>query len=180
MPDLTKILVIGGYYDNDDDRRRLDNVEVVDLASDTSSCVAVANVPTPVSYALGAIVEGRPRVCGGYDVDQTALCYEYDYDGNQWETVDSLTTPRNVAAGSLIDSATWLITGGYDGGAYISSTEERGLGDTGFSSGPSLPQVFGQHCQVTVDPNHVVVLGGYNGTEYDTAMYGYDVPNGEW
>ncbi len=175
--DFTKFMVIGG--DEHGLGGRLDKVEVIDLSSNTASCSPIANYPWPVDVAAGAIVEGRPRVCGG-NGGAGDRCYEYNYEENRWEEVDSLATPVSWQGGSLVNDATWLLTGGWDGNAYVSSTQVRGLGDDRFRSGPSMPRVIGQHCQVTIDPNIIFVLGGYNGTDYDKSVYRWDLAHGNW
>ncbi len=175
--DLSKFLVIGGYSYRVGGV--IDTVEVVDLSSDNLSCSPVANYPRAQDVAAGNIVEGRPRVCGGSG-GTTDLCFEYNYEENQWEGVDSLITPLSSLGGSLVNSATWLLSGGYTGDDYVSLTQVRGLDDDEFRSGPTMPRIFSRHCQVTVDPNTVMVLGGYNGTDYDPTVYNLDLVDENW
>ncbi len=62
-PDYSKILVVGGYSDSSG--AYLDTAEAIDLDSDTRNCAPVANYPVPIAWGAGAMVDGRPRVCGG-------------------------------------------------------------------------------------------------------------------
>ncbi len=154
----------------------LDSVEVLDLSSPSSSCSPIANYPIALEGPVGTLVDGKLKVCGGYDGSvKTNLCYEYNYKVNQWEQTSSLTTARDFHGGSLVEGATWFVTGGYGDGSDVLEH-----GEEAFSPGPELPRAFGEHCQVTVDPGNVVLLGGYNGSAYVPSVYNLNWDSAEW
>ena len=179
LSDYTKILVIGGYSD-ELGGIYLDTVEVIDLSSDTSNCAPVANYPIPIGFGVGAIINGRPRVCGG-DSPATDSCYQYLYETNQWEEVDSLQEVRTQAASSMVNSATWFITGSNDGSDPPSDTTEVWSSEGEFVGfGPDLPLPLRGQCQITVNSSYVLILGGNDGTAATTNFFMLDWREAEW
>merc|ERR1711936_53963 len=76
-----------------------------------------------------------------------------------WTEEEQMTQIRSAAASSVLGSQFW-VTGGYDGGAILSSTEY--YQDGNWNSGPDLPVPIYVHCQVIVDGT-VIVTGGSMG-----------------
>ena len=56
-----------------------------------------------------------------------------------------------------------LISGGYDGNNYLSTSEI--FEDGSFKAGPDLPVSVARHCMVMVNETHTVLTGGYGGGE---------------
>ncbi len=172
LTDFTKIMVVGGF--SDDLASELNNVEVLDLDSDNSGCDSIANYPMPTDSMVGVVMDGAPFLCGGFVPeigDGTDECYTYNYETLSWDASrNKMTMPRYYHRASLVDSATWLITGGRDAaGVYFDSTEI--YQDGAFTQGPTLPSERDCHCQVTLNSSYVAILGGYNGVEYDQTFY---------
>ena len=181
LADYTKILVVGGYSNNAGSF--LDTVEAIDLESDSQNCAPVANYPVPIAFGVGAMVNGRPRVCGGHNSEVVAFsdCYEYLYETNQWQQVESLQMGRAAPGSSLVDSETWLISGGYDSLAQATETTEVWEAEEqGFTYATDLPQTLFNHCQLTINSSHVMILGGANDTSEWTSVYMLDWRNAEW
>ncbi len=157
----------------------LDSVEVLDLSGQSTNCQPVANYPRPVARHAGDLVGGRPRGCGGTSdgVASTDLCYEYLHETSEWEVADPMLAARYDYRSSVVDSATWLVTGGWDGSMVFDTTEVWRDGE--FTPGPRLPQPLYGHCQLTVNSSQVLVLGGYNGTGYSPSVYLLDWQGGE-
>ncbi len=169
-------MAIAGF--NDVDPFYLDSVEIVDLSDGTPTCDPVADYPLSVFEAVGAFIDGRPRVCGGHDgVEVTDKCYQYMHESNQWREVKEMLTPRYKQGSSLVDSTTWFITGGYNA-AHLDTTEV--WQDEAFAYGPPLPQPLRDHCQLTINSSHVMVLGGHNGTVSTTSVHMLDWDSGDW
>ena len=178
--DYTKILVIGGY--NDELGSYVDTVEVVDLLGENSDCAPIAPYPIPIAWAAGAIIDGRPRVCGG-EGPFTDQCYQYLYESNQWENLQpSLQEARSDAGSGMVNSATWLITGGWDGIDPPTDTTEVWSSVDGLflEFGPDLPLPLRGHCQVTLNYSYVFVLGGYDGSDYSLSFNVLDWDAEEW
>ena len=177
--DYTKIMVIGGVVDDSPSTEYLDSVEVLDFSSDSPDCGSVANYPLAVTFSTGDLVDGRPRVCGGYDgTAVTNMCYEYITESNQWQDVAPMQTPRYVHKSSKVDSATWFITGGYDLTTTFDTTEVWQNGE--FTYGPRLPFPLRNHCQLTLDASYILILGGYNGTAYINSFHMLDWKSADW
>ena len=157
--DFTKIIIIGGY-DNDDSS--LDSVEVVDLSSNVNDCVGISNFPTTIRLGGGSFLNDKPRVCGGIeDGDETENCREFDSDSNSWSSVESMVKARYSFGFSKIGSNQWFVTGGYnDDDGDLSSTEVWANNE--FSIGPDLPFALARQCQVTLNSTHIFV-GGVDG-----------------
>ncbi len=69
------------------DQSQLDAVEMVDLASSTTSCRDVANFPIAVTDPVAAAVDGDTWACGGSTSSGfVGSCYKYDVLQNQWST----------------------------------------------------------------------------------------------
>ncbi len=79
----------------------------------------------------------------------------------------------------MVDSATWLITGGQDtNGLTLDSSEvyQNGV----FQPGPALPSPRQEHCQVTLNSSFVGMLGGYNGTHWLNDFNILNLETEEW
>ncbi len=178
--DFSKVLVIGGLQDG---LGYLNNVEVVDLSSETPSCDSVANYPYPVGFPVGTLLDGMPTVCGGFNSDTglyTNKCTQYIYEENRWVVMEeTMSVPRYVHRASMVDSATWLITGGDNIVVAAYDSTDVWQNDQ-FQQGPFLPYPLRRHCQVTVNSTHVAILGGYNGTVDMTYFYLLDWRTEEW
>ncbi len=184
---MTKVLVIGGYTDVSE--TYLDNVEAVDLSSETPDCDSVSNYPFPVGFATGTVLEGFPTVCGGYNSDSslyTNECYQFLYGENRWVLMDyAMSEAKNSHKSSMVDSATWLISGGRIlVEAVVLTSLSEVWHDGQFKPGPILPYPLECHCQVTLNSSYVAILGGRtsNGTDYEypTNFYLLDWKNEEW
>ncbi len=173
--------MVGGYTDVTNSY--LDNVEAIDLSTETPTCDSISNYPFPVGFPVGTILNGMPTVCGGYNDDSgfyTDECYQYLYAENRWVLMsESMLEARCLHKSSMVDSATWLISGGSDNDfVELGSTEVWYDGE--FHPGPVLPFPLRNHCQVTLNSSYVAILGGYNGTEYVPYFYLLDWKNEEW
>ena len=73
------------------------------------------------------------------------------------------------------------MTGGYGGNVqWLSSSELIGPG--GASEGPELPIELTQHCMVRLDESRVMMIGGFDNTNYETSAntHIYDFDSGTW
>ena len=170
--------MVGGYnYD------LLHTVEVVDLAGNNTAqncSTSLPDYPIAMAWGVGAMVDGRPTVCGGQSLQgPTGECFQYLHGNSQWVPVSSLQTPRAAPASSLVDSETWLVTGGWDSQDATNSSEAWQWGGGGGLSGhggPDLPLPLSGHCQLTVNSSQVMMLGGGGGSGVHVLDWG----SGEW
>ncbi len=103
------MLVIAGYRSDVSD---VDTVDVLDLSDDeTSSCIIVPDYPLEVRGLFGDLVDGVPKVCGGYDGGYYPNCFDYDPGLNAWVEAPPMMVPRYYAAASVIGDS-WFVSGG--------------------------------------------------------------------
>ncbi len=182
--DFTKIFVVGGYNDNTGEY--YDSAEVVDLTSEVQSCLPPANYPFPVYYMVGTLINDMPLICGGYDdhsASFTDACYQYNHSDNRWfPTQETMLHGRWGHQASMVDSETWLISGGQiNVGDYDRYDSTEVYQNDIFDYGPVLPTPRAFHCQVTLNSTHIAVLGGRNETDdYLSDFYLLDWENQDW
>jgi hypothetical protein len=71
-----------------------------------------------------------------------------------------MNSVRVRAAAAQLKDEKLLVTGGYDGSAYLNSAEM--LTEEGWDSKlPSLPVTISYHCMVTINSTTVMVIGGF-------------------
>ena len=110
------MLVIAGYRSDVSD---VDTVDVLDLSDDdTSSCTIVPDYPLEVRGLFGDLVDGVPKVCGGYDGGYYPNCFDYDPGLNAWVEAPPMMAPRYYAAASVIGDS-WFVSGGSVSAARI-------------------------------------------------------------
>ncbi len=172
-------MVVAGWNANID--VTLDNVQVINLASEIQSCLTPSDYPLSVWGPVGTMFNGSPLVCGGFDdVNDNSLneCYQYNYQDNIWApTNQNMLESRVAPAASMVDSATLFISGGGFGSSLDNSLDSTEVYHNGtFSYGPNLPSARYIHCQVTLNTSHIAILGGYNGTDlfYDFHLLDWD------
>ena len=92
----------------------------------------------------------------GYDrsYDPQSSCHLLD-EGT-WRSQPSMKTKRSSAAASLTEDGKMMVTGGWDGNSYQSSTEIFSGGK--WRDGPELPLKMCGHCQVLSNAG-VIVAG---------------------
>jgi len=139
---------------------------VINLADNGQSdgCPSIPDYPFDVKDLAAAYYHGNIVACGGYDgLRQSPFCYSLGPELNAWNEMDSLPDgPRERMASSIIDGK-WLITGGYNprnpssGNAYKTTVVYDGVQ---FTSGPELPVVSDDHCQLTLNSTHVFLVTG--------------------
>ncbi len=174
--------MVGGYTDVDGSY--FDSVDAIDLSSEPLTCDSVSDYPFPVGkMPSGAILEGLPTVCGGHSADSgspTNKCHQYFFNENRWEPMDpGMSVERSFAGSSMVDSATWLISGGQNRFGIVQSSTEV-WHDGMFQQGPELPYPLYQHCQVTLNSSYIAFLGGNNGTSGMPYFHLLDWKNQNW
>jgi hypothetical protein len=105
----TKLLVGVGFLNS--------KVEIVDLASSTTTCRALPNFPTEIWNSVGGLGFGdQPLICGGFNGQYNNGCFTLE--GNKWISSTPLSSTRINAVASLcpyqINSHMILVTGGFN------------------------------------------------------------------
>lgn len=90
------------------------------------------------------------------------LCHTYDL--------------RSVGVSTLLANGSWLVLGGSDGSADLTTSEalESALR---FVPGPALPHEADGSCLVRLNSSHVFVTGNWPS---DSRAFAMDVDSGEW
>ena len=146
-------MVVGG---RDDEYNYYSNAQ---LSSTTRSCSFLQNYTTAISGATGAIVFGKPMICGGYYY--RSECYHHNKTSNSWTFLTKMTTKRSSSA-SVPVNGNLLVLGGTDASYNRLATTEY-ISPSGDASqpGPDLPKPRGEHCAVKLSNGQVMLLGGY-------------------
>ena len=150
-------LIVGGYdmiWQKDRNYSQTFN-----LSNSTTSCKNLPGYPIPMSSATGAIVSGKPLICGGWSVFGIhSECYQHNNVSNSWENVTYMNTHRYYSASVSLNGKLFMM-GGSDGSVMLRSTEY--VSPEGLSQlGPNLPQPRYRHCGVKLSNGKVMVLGG--------------------
>ena len=156
-------MVVTGFDDNSDNER--DYSQVVDLHS-PKQCSNLPPYPLKLRGATGVILNGSPLICGGYgrasgsnSSTSQSSCYMFDKILQKWKHYSNMNTVRNVAASALIGETMW-VTGGYQAGIHLKTTEFIHPNGT-VTSGPTLPDGRSTHCLVNLHDGRIMILGGH-------------------
>lgn len=116
----------------------------------------IADLPLSVGAGAAAAIEGIIYVAGGVPLG-TSL-YAYDPRAEKWETLPSMTQPREHTAAVAFGGDLWVLGGRWDE-AMLDSVEIFDIDTASWSSGPSLQEArsgFG----ATVVGDSIYVAGG--------------------
>jgi len=113
-------------------------------------------------------------MCGGEtNSGPTSSCYLLTSSG--YKTMPGLLNDRSEAASVVSPLGLW-VTGGHDGDQVFDTTEI-------WSNNQSRPHVrlpgrMGSHCLVSLNSTHVLLTGGYTGSDISSAAFLYSEGNG--
>lgn len=118
-------------------------------------------MPLNLYRSVGAFIDQQPVLCSGYSEGPRDECYKFK--DAQWEQFASIQTARFYAAGVALDSGKLWITGGFDGGSFLKSTEYVKL-DGEVTQGFDLLEGLYGHCMIksNEDEQRVFIIGGLN------------------
>jgi len=133
--------------------------------------------PHPVEElhdAVTGLVEGKIMTCGGRNnyIEQSGC---HLLDEGAWRSQPSLKTNWQSAAASLTKNGKMMVTGGWDGNDWLSSTEIFTGGQ--WEAGTELPVKMSQHCQVT--SNEGVIVAGIDWYNAEI-FFVYRLEKGKW
>ena len=86
-------MLVGGYTN-----QAVSDIEIIDLSSPNMTCRKPADLPTTLSYGVGAYIHNSVMICGGGTAGTEPVssdCYTYDADADSWSK--SLTAKLNQA-----------------------------------------------------------------------------------
>ena len=113
--------------------------------------------------ATGAIVSGRPVICGGQSRGfgtYRSECYHHSKTTNTWTFLTPMTTKRSFTASVPLNGKLWVMGGYAPNNNILSSTEFLPLDGGPSQPGPELPSPRNGHCAVTLSSGQVMLLGG--------------------
>ena len=132
----------------------LNNIEIIDLGSSSTSCQDLANFPRSISSAIGGLTSKRhPIICGG-DHERSILNDCFTYVDGVWKVSSSLTSPRVGAAATTYPKETHslFVTGGYDNNDIGNLDTMEVLSDDGWQElSTHLPTEIVSHCMVLLN-----------------------------
>ena len=133
---------------------------MIDLSGLNLNCPSPRFYPFPVEFAVGTFFDGYALVCGGFgELNSTErnVCYKYDSEADLWNPAPSLITARDQAAGTMLSSTEWWVTGGEADYDTLNNTEI--FDGTSFMPGKNLPDFRHGHVLVSVNDSHVMLFG---------------------
>ena len=169
-------MIAGGHVGAFDDEVPNVLTEVVELVK-TNSTPYIGQLPSQRHYAVGAMFNNTPMLCGGYDASFSSYYSCISFQTSQWTQTHSLNVDRSSAAGVLINSTTfWILGGSYDDG---DSTEFILQGHPYGVPGPKLPYGLEEMCAVKRSAHEIFVIGGLDGSkEVKNEVWIYNPQNG--
>ena len=170
----TKLLIGTGNNNS----RQLNNIEIIDLETSSTSCQDLPNFPRSVQNAIGGLIfDKHPIICGGFDNTISRSCSSYK--NGVWNLFPSMTKPRRFAAASPspFSNGSLFVTGGGYNEPYLSTAEV--LYDDGWQQlSASLPVTIFSHCMVLLNSTTVLIIGGtQGGSLYSSNTYFFNTVN---
>ena len=154
-------MIVGGYPDGK-------ITEIIDVENSAFSCTKVQSFPVTLLGASGGLIGGQtPFICGGQasingiDWFYSKDCYKPTNNGS-WtkDKTASLNTRRNYAGyGSVVLNDKLVISGGSNGN-HLHSIEMLSPHMQTKTLSVQLPAGFHSHCQVPLDLEKFIVIGG--------------------
>ena len=139
---------------------RSSTTQIVDLLTQTRSCLNITKYPIDVSYATGAVVSGHPMICGGWIGSSTfSECFKYSKTSNNWTLLTTMSTKRTASASVPLNGKLWVMGGTGEGRRHSSSEFVSSFGDVS-QPGPALPSPRYGHCAVKLSTGQVMLIGG--------------------
>ena len=138
------------------------------------TCQPIAQYPLNLTYASGALLQGKPIICGGYSYvtrEHTPECFMYDLSTNTWIYLTSLGSESAHHASIEVQGSLW-VTGGGDGRFRYGTTQFVNANGS-VLLGPYLPvgkEGREGHCMVDLGDGRVMLTGG-KPTFYDVSIY---------
>ena len=133
----------------------------------------LADKPTAVSHAQGALLGEKVYVPGGQAADgkPIAALEVYDLRQDQWDTLAPLPVPLSRYGLAAYEGNLYLV-GGWDGETYSSAVYRYDPETDAWSERSPLPGPLGG-CGVAALPGKLLVIGGFDGTQALTQTLAY-------
>ena len=139
----------------------------------TITCQNMAPFAKEVYGATGALVDGKPLICGGGYSGYYDECYMITKSSTSY--VSKMKSKRSGAASVLVNINKLWVLGGWDG-SRLSSTEYIGIGS---STGPQLPLAVNGHAMVALNTYTFILIGGYSSGYLSKTFY-FQESNQDW
>jgi hypothetical protein len=148
--------------------------EVIDLEDSGNHCQNLEDYPIAVEGAVGGFLnQADPLVCGGYPT--TNVCHVVNQPGQSSEMLEE----RRYSASLTLNSSHLWVTGGYNGNAYLQTSEFVSIGQDAVQ-GPDLPYTVAGHCLVGVNSSTALLCGGDNSGKILNECHYMDLEDHSW
>jgi hypothetical protein len=170
---FSKLLICGRYSPS------IDTCEVIDLESSETTCKIPQNFPATVYGAIGGLgYKENPIICGGRQNSSISnSCYSLE--NSDWVSSVIMNSVRYASAAAQLGGGKLLVTGGFNGSAYLNSAEMVN-GKEWESNIPSLAVTIAHHCMVTVNLTTVMVIDGYQNSKYSGKTFFFTLGEERW
>jgi N-acetylneuraminic acid mutarotase len=131
-----------------------------------------------VGHTATLLLNGMVLVAGG---DNSVNAELYDPASGNWTLAGHLGVSRNdFPSANLLPSGQVLLTGGFDGTAYVATAELFDPATGNWTATGSTATVRGQTTAILLQNNKILLVGGYNGTAAVASSELYDPATGSW
>ena len=161
------------FVGGEGDTTGLKDTQLVDLSS-TKTCGNLADYPLGIHDATGALVSGKPVICGGESGNHShnfyhKECYLYNKSSNTWNFLTNMTKEKSQIA-SVPFKGELFVTGGINADLGSLSTTEFISLEGKVRPGPDLPSPRDSHCMVVLPEGKVMIIGGGTKEQRKTVM----------
>ena len=138
----------------------------------------------PVSVARNihdgtAVLNGKIYVAGGWTNTPRSEVERYDPSTNQWESLQSLSTPRNGPSLVALNGKLFCIGGSTTSSVDLATVEVYDPSSNQWSSGVSLPIPL-THLSAVVVRGKILVAGGQNSGGSSNQVFEFDPFTNQW
>ncbi|MDG1325750.1 MAG: SUMF1/EgtB/PvdO family nonheme iron enzyme, partial [Opitutales bacterium] len=138
----------------------------------------------PVSVARNihdgsAVLNGKIYVAGGWTNTPRSEVERYDPSTNQWESLQSLSTPRNGPSLVALNGKLFCIGGSTTSSVDLATVEVYDPSSNQWSSGVSLPIPL-THLSAVVVGGKILVAGGQNSGGSSNQVFEFDPFSNQW
>ena len=157
---FTKLLVALGYGLND--------VEIIDLETSSTTCTRIEDFPDKVYGAVGILGPNlQPLICGGYSSGGGDENKCFTLENGNWQLFSLMNQKRRQAAIApspfLSNDISVMVSGGTNGSSNLDTTEIWKQNAWHLTS-MKMPVEVRVQCMVQINVTTVMMIGGLNST----------------
>ncbi|KAL9644913.1 hypothetical protein ABK040_005393 [Willaertia magna] len=179
-----KLLIFGGWSNEG----KHNDLYEYDIVKEKCTLLSPKSTPPPSRSAHGCFLdkkESNMYIYGGIGNKKFGDFYRYNLDRNAWETIPHLNAPlpRSSFGSCLLTSKDdMIVTCGLGCGRYNETLSFNMFSKTWgkLETNKEAPSKRGRHSSVLFDDKHVILWGGFDGTERNNDCYELNLESKIW